>query len=105
LTIDAQTGNELRKSLLAHADQVNAWLTTVAGMSTALPMGQNWVGESMAAKFAGRADDGDGSLAAVLRNYHSTLIEAADAVGQSVNNYQQTENHISTTMRGIMRHG
>lgn len=103
LTIDAQTGQDLRKSLLAQADKVNTWLTTASGMSTALPMGQNWVGQAMATKFAGRADGGDASLAAVLRQYHSMLLEAADAVGQSVNNYQQAEHNISTTMRGITR--
>jgi hypothetical protein len=64
-------------------------------------MGQNWVGQGMAQKFAGRASGSDASLASVLDQYHSALTGANDAVAQSMANYQESETGIGTVMKQL----
>lgn len=104
VVIDSATGTKLQQALQDHMDQVAQWKQSASGLASALPLGQNWVGEGMSAKVAGRADGGQNSLSSVLDQYHTALSDAKDAVALSMQNYQTTEHAVVTALNQI-NHG
>lgn len=105
LSLDPATGQQVLKALSDHIDQVTQWKQTASGLSGPLPMGNNWVGQSMADKFSGRANGDSGSqgaaLSPTLDQYHSALLEAHQAVSTAIANYQATEEQIGDQMKSL----
>lgn len=94
LVIDLATGQKLQQAIADHISQVSGWKQQASGLGTAAPLGQNWVGQSMAQKFASRASGTDNSLNTVLDRYHSVLTDAHNAVTQSMAAYSGTNEQI-----------
>jgi hypothetical protein len=101
LVIDPATGRRLQRAIADHIEQVTQWRQRADDLSGPLPLGQNWVGAGMSAKFAGRASGTDDSLATVLGQYHGVLTEAHDAIVQSMANYTSTDDSIGSQLKRL----
>ncbi|HWC80841.1 MAG TPA: hypothetical protein VG756_12860 [Pseudonocardiaceae bacterium] len=101
LVIDPATGQQLINAIGDHIDKVGTWQRTAGDLATPMPLGQNWVGQGMSDKFAGRAGGTDNSLSNVLDQYHAVLTDAHHAVSQSMANYRSTDHDIRGEVRKL----
>ncbi|HEX7657984.1 MAG TPA: hypothetical protein VF444_00785 [Pseudonocardiaceae bacterium] len=101
VVLDPETGTKLLASLRTHSDSIDQWRGTVSGLTRALPLGNNPVGDAMAAKFMGRADGDTTGLASVLDLYKQGISYTIDAVTQAMQRYQANEETIQGSVNGI----
>jgi hypothetical protein len=94
VTLDPAAGAQLLNALRSHSEDISGWQRQVGDLATALPLGNNPVGDSMAQKFSQRADGGDTSLAAVLAQYQDAVTDATDAIEDAMRRYADNEDAI-----------
>jgi hypothetical protein len=104
LTLDPEAGEEILSMLRGQLIRVDVWLQRARGLARRAPLGENPVGQAMAAKFEHRAGatDDDMSLAGVLTPYRQVLVDAHDAVDHAMRAYQQIEDDSVTVFRKLV---
>jgi hypothetical protein len=101
LSLDPEAGQEILSMLTEQMDQVDGWLQRAQGLARRAPLGQNPVGEAMAAKFETRANGDDASFIGVLTPYRQVLLDAHDAVNEAMKSYQTVENDQVNTFQRL----
>ncbi|MEV5537009.1 hypothetical protein AB0L13_09110 [Saccharopolyspora shandongensis] len=102
LRLDPAAGAEIRSALEDQLSTVDEWLTRSASLNQHAPLGQNPVGEAMAAKFATRAEGDENSFTAVLKSYREVLEEARDAIVAAMREYRDIEERVSDSFRKLV---
>ena len=104
LTLDPAAGDKILSMLRDQMDRVDAWSRRAQMLARRAPLGQNPVGQAMAAKFEHRAGatDDDMSLAGVLTMYRQVLLDAHDAVDQAMKLYRRTEEDHANGFRKLV---
>ncbi|MEU5852524.1 hypothetical protein [Saccharopolyspora shandongensis] len=102
LRLDPAAGAEIRSTLEDQLSTVDEWLTRSASLNQQAPLGQNPVGEAMAAKFANRAEGDENSFTAVLKSYREVLEEARDAIVAAMREYRDIEERVSDSFRKLV---
>ncbi|MFI0464831.1 hypothetical protein ACH347_12190 [Saccharopolyspora sp. 5N102] len=102
LRLDPAAGAEIRSALEDQLSTVDDWLARSASLTQHAPLGQNPVGEAMAAKFAKRAEGDENSFTAVLTSYREVLEEARDAIVAAMREYRDIEEHVSDSFRKLV---
>jgi hypothetical protein len=87
VVIDPAEGRKLQAALWEQAERAGEWRDRARAMARRVPLGYNAVGEAMSDKFARRADGGPTSLAGVLDQYRTRLLDAHAAVGDAMRRY------------------
>lgn len=102
LRLDPEAGEQICAALEDHLATVDEWLSRASNLARHAPLGQNPVGEAMAAKFANRANGDDNSFGAVLKRYREVLEGARDAVSDAMRTYRQADEHAADSFRKLM---
>jgi hypothetical protein len=88
VSLDPETGEQLRKMLVEQTDQVDSWLERAGGLARPALLGSNPVGDAMAGKFEARADGDPLSFVSVMSAYRDVLQQTHDAVIDAIRNFQ-----------------
>lgn len=93
VTLDPEAGEKILSMLRDQLVRVDLWSQRAQGLARRAPLGENPVGQAMAAKFERRAGavDDDMSLAGVLGSYRRVLVAAHDAVDAATRVYRQVD--------------
>ncbi|KAA5836293.1 hypothetical protein ABT337_14755 [Saccharopolyspora hirsuta] len=101
LRLDPAAGEQIRTALEDQMSTVDGWLSRASGLTANAPLGQNPVGQAMAAKFASRAEGGENSFSDVLTKYRAVLEEARDAINAAMRTYEQADERAADDFRKI----
>lgn len=88
--------------LAGQIDRVDNWLDRARSLARRVPLGQNPVGDAMAAKFEDRAGGmGTTSFANVFTSYRQVLCDAHDTVGEAMREYRDVEQRTTEEFRKL----
>jgi hypothetical protein len=102
LRLNPAAGEQISAALEDHLAAVDGWLARADNLARHAPLGQNPVGEAMAAKFAGRANGDENSFVGVLKRYREVLEGARDAVNDAMRTYQHADEHAADSFQKLM---
>ncbi|CAM3703423.1 hypothetical protein KIPE111705_21100 [Kibdelosporangium persicum] len=101
LRLDPEAGQQIRDMLARQMEQVDGWLAQARGLARRAPLGQNPVGDAMAAKFEERAGGGGTSFTAVFTSYRQVLQDTDDTVEEAMRRYRDVEERTSETFKRL----
>jgi hypothetical protein len=103
LSLDPSAGEQIRSMLAEQMTRVDTWLKQAGNLARQAPLGQNPVGQAMAAKFAQRADSKDDSFTGVLTRYRQVLSDAHDALSDAMRQYRELDDSAAESLRRLAR--
>jgi hypothetical protein len=103
LSLDPSAGEAIRSMLAEQMTKVDTWIKQAGNLARHAPLGQNPVGQAMAAKFAQRAESKDDSFAGVLTRYRQILSDAHDAISDAMRQYRQNDDSAAESLRKLAR--
>ena len=91
LGVDPDAAQTVLKKIRLGKDQVENLLRNAGSLAEAPKLGNNPVGNAIAAKFVQRADGGGESYATALRNLYNQYQQAEDAIVAAMSHYDKIE--------------
>ncbi|MEV0696496.1 hypothetical protein AB0I53_01045 [Saccharopolyspora sp. NPDC050389] len=101
LRLDPESGEQIRTALEDQMCKVDSWVSRAGGLTGNAPLGENPVGEAMAAKFANRAEGTGRSFNDALKKYREVLEEARDAIKAAMRTYERADEDAAESFRKI----
>lgn len=100
LGVDPDAAQNVLKKIRAGKDSVEALLRTSGALAEAPKLGENPVGNAIAAKFAERADGGGDSYTTALQNLYGQYEQAEQAIVAAMSHYHQIDQDASDALSG-----
>ncbi|GAA3828302.1 MULTISPECIES: hypothetical protein [Amycolatopsis] len=91
LGVDPDAAQAVLKKIRLGKDQVENLLRNAGALAEPPKLGNNPVGNAIAAKFVQRADGGGESYATALRNLYNQYQQAEDAIVAAMSHYDKIE--------------